>query len=150
FSVFAGNTFNEVGKVPFTLSVSHNDAQAGSANGSATVSPAPSSVSLAAPLSVQYGLTATLTATVTGYGTPGGNVTFYSGSIDPANVIGTAALAVGGGKDVASVSTSALTVVESPYPIIAKYGGDTDNAQSTASTSVAVTPAPLQIKAENK
>ena len=107
-------------------------------------------MTLATPSSVVYGQSATFTATVTGYGTPIGTVTFYAGPVNPADEIGTASLAVVDGEDQATVSDSALSVSSSPYLITAVYSGDTDNQGNTsaavtlsitqAATSTAVTP----------
>jgi hypothetical protein len=78
-----------------------------------------------------YGQSVTFTATVTakapGSGTPTGMVTFMDGS----NAIGTGTLAIVGGVDQATFTTSSLSVAA--HSITAVYGGDTNFTTSTSS-----------------
>ena len=100
--------------------------------------------------SAVYGQAVTFTATVFGFGTPIGSVTFYSGAVNVADQIGTGSLSVVNGQDQASFSTSALTVSGSPYAITAVYSGDTSHQGSTSSAlGQKITPAPLKITANN-
>ena len=114
------------------------------------VSSSTSTTVLTAPTNVVYGQAATFTATVSGYGTPTGSVTFYAGEVNPDDAIGTGTLSVVGNQDVATFSTSSLTVSGGPYAIIAVYSGDANNQGSTSSTvTQVITPAPLTITANN-
>jgi hypothetical protein len=110
---------------------------------SVTVSALSSTTSLtAAPNPQTFAGTVTLTATVSGSGTPTGSVQFFDG----ATSLGSTALASGQ----AVLTTSALAV--GSHSLTATYGGDTDHAASTsaavtevinkAASSIAVTAVP--------
>ena len=97
-----------------------------------------------------YGQTATWTATVTGYETPTGTVSFYFGAVNPADLVGTANLFVAGGVDEAILNVSGLPA-SSGYSVTAVYNGDTSNEGSTSNTvTQVVTPAPLVITANDQ
>ncbi len=114
------------------------------------VSSGASTTVLAAPEPVVYGQAATFTATVMGYGTPTGTVTFYTGEVNPDDELGTGTLGVVDGQDIATFSTSSLTVSGGPYTIIAVYGGDANNQGSSSNPiSQVITPAPLTITAQD-
>ena len=150
FSVYASLSFDQAGPESITVTISHGNASASTTIAAASVSRAVSSIVLAAPASVVYGQSATFTATVTGYGTPTGSVTFYAGEINSADQLGTATLSVAGSHDQASVSVSNLAASNSPYTIIAVYNDDTNNLGSTSnSVSQIVTPALLTITAKS-
>src|SRR5262249_29636250 len=70
---------------------------------------------------ITLGDTVTFTATVTATtGTPTGLVTFFDG----ATPLGSGTLAVVGGNNVATFSTSLLSAAASPHSITATYQGD--------------------------
>jgi Ca2+-binding RTX toxin-like protein len=99
----------------------------------------------------EYGQSVTFTATVTGQGTPTGQVSFYDGPVDSSDLIGTGTLSVVDGQDQASISTTALSVSGSPNSITAVYGGDSEHLGDTSNAvSQTVTPAPLTITANNE
>jgi hypothetical protein len=87
------------------------------------------------------GRSVTLTATVTdnsgGSGTPGNNVSFYNGSVSPANFLGTGTLANVSGSQQASITTSFSTA--GSLTIIAVYNGD--NSFQTSQNSQPLTVA---------
>ncbi len=148
FSVYANLTFDQPGSESITVTISHGEAQVGTTVIYASVAPASSSTVLATPSSVQYGQTATFTATVTGYGTPTGTVAFYSGAVNSADQIGSGTLSIVNGQNEATYSTASLSVSGGPYAITAVYSGDTDNQGSYSNlASQIVTPAPLSITA---
>jgi hypothetical protein len=79
----------------------------------------------------------TLTATVTGTpGTPSGTVSFYNGSVSPANLIGNSPVTTVGGNQQATLTTSFNTA--GTQTIIAVYNGDNNFAASQNSTTVNV------------
>ena len=123
------------------LSLAHTYAAAGTytieetvseyAGGEATtsftfdVTAAPTSTTLtSSTASAVYGQLLTFTAIVAGPGAPTGTVAFYAGPVTPADQIGSGTLSLVSGQYQATFSTSALTVVGSPYAIEAVYGGD--------------------------
>ena len=104
-----------------------NDAAATSTAVTLTVTKASSMVTISAPVSIAYGGTATLTATVTSGGAaPTGTVTFLSGT----TTLGSSPLS----KGVATLPVSNLA--PGMYSITAAYSGDANDA---AATSAAVT-----------
>ncbi len=117
------------GTYPITATYSGGGLNAGStATTSLTVSPLPTSFTAAAtPSSISFGSTSSLSES----GLPGaatGTVTFTSGG----STLCAAMLPV------TSCATSS-TLGAGTYPVVATYSGDTDNAGSTASTSLTVT-----------
>ncbi len=108
-----------------------------------------------------FGQTVTLTATVSA--TPavdGGTVSFYDGSITPANLIGTTSVDTSTG--IASISTSNLSVNTSGgHTLIAVYNGDTNFtassnsisnyliSQANSTTTVTATPASGDVYGQN-
>ena len=150
FSVFGDLTFGQAGSETITITISHLDAQPATIVTYATVGTATSTTVLAAPSSVVYGQTATWTATVTGYETPTGTVSFYFGAVNPADLVGTANLFVAGGVDEAILNVSGLPA-STGYSVTAVYNGDTSNEGSTSNTvTQVVTPAPLVITANDQ
>ena len=96
-------------------------------NGALTVSGAATTTTLSAPGSAAYGASVTLTATVTSTaGTPGGIVTFYSGSTS----VGTGTL---NGSGVATLTTTTLPV--GTDTLTASYGAAGNFAASTSPSS---------------
>jgi hypothetical protein len=103
-------------------------------NGTLTVSGASTTTNLSAPGTAAYGASVTLTATVTATsGTPGGIVTFYSGSTS----MGTGTVNAGG---VAILSTTTLPVgtdtLTAAYAATGNFGAST-SAASSITVSVA-------------
>ena len=103
-----------------------------SSNLSQTINKANTSTSLAADVNpAVFGQYVTFTATVAasspGSGTPTGTVTFYDGSTS----LGTGTLAVVGGQNVATLSTSALAV-GTHATVHAVYAGDANFNTSTS------------------
>jgi hypothetical protein len=82
--------------------------------------------------SVAIGKTVTLTATVTGAGSPSGTVSFYNGSVALANLIGTAPIAAGQASLTTSFSAAGA------QNIIAVYNGNAAFASSQGTTTVNV------------
>jgi Bacterial Ig-like domain (group 3)/MBG domain (YGX type) len=112
-------------------------------NGTLTVSGASTTTTLSAPGSAAYGASVTLTATVTSTGgTPGGIVTFYSGS----TALGTGTL---NGSGVATLTTTTLPVgtdsLTAAYAATGNFGASTSAASSiTISTATqTITFAPI-------
>jgi Bacterial Ig-like domain (group 3)/MBG domain (YGX type) len=96
-------------------------------NGALTVSAAATTTTLSAPGSAAYGAGVTLTATVSSTaGTPGGIVTFYSGSTS----VGTGSL---NGSGVATLTTTTLPV--GTDTLTASYGAAGNFAASTSPSS---------------
>ena len=96
-------------------------------NGALTVSAASTTTTLSAPGSAAYGTGVTLTATVSSTaGTPGGIVTFYSGSTS----VGTGTL---NGSGVATLATTILPV--GTDTLTASYGAAGNFATSTSPSS---------------
>ncbi len=150
FSVYGNFSFDQLGTEPITVTVNRGTAAGVSATTYVTVSPATSTTTLATPTSVVYGQTATFTVTVTGYGAPVGEVTFYAGPINSADEIGVGTLSGVATMDQASVSTSSLSVAGGPYAIEAVYGGDTNNQGSNSNlVTQTITPAPLTVTAND-
>ncbi len=110
---------------------------------SITVNQAPSTTTVASAANPSvYGQSVTFTATVTpfspGAGTPTGTVTFMDGSTS----LGTGLLN-SASPEVATLTTSMLTVTGSPHTITAVYAADTNFSGSTsAGLSQTVTQAP--------
>jgi hypothetical protein len=150
FSLAAGTTKGSItvpvvadstgGNETFTLTLSalsgnalfsnlqSTDAVTGTILASSTGTTASTTTLTASPTSAAAGASVTLTATVTGTGgTPGGTVTFYSGTTQ----VGTATLNAQG---VATTTTTTLPV--GTDSVTAVYGGST---KFSTSTSVAVT-----------
>jgi hypothetical protein len=103
-------------------------------NGTLTVSGASTTTTLSAPGSAAYGASVTLTATVASTGgTPGGIVTFYSGS----TALGTGTL---NGSGVATLTTTTLPVgtdsLTAAYAATGNFG-----ASTSASTSITISTA---------
>jgi hypothetical protein len=119
------------------------DALASANSGSVTVNEAGSTAStttLASNLTaVAVGKPITLTATVSGSGTPTGTVTFYNGSVAVANIIGTSSLATVNSKQQATLTTSFATA--GGQPIIAVYNGDNTFAASQNSPALTISVA---------
>jgi len=124
----------------------------GSATGSAgadqiTVSQDATNTTVSAPSSAFQGQAVTLSATVAaaspGTGTPtaGESVTFYDGSIAPANKIGTGTLNSSG---VATLVTSSLTV--GLHNINVSYAGDSNFFASQTSVAAPVTISPQLVQ----
>ena len=148
FSVYGNLTFDEAGTQPITVTIGRGDSPTATVTGSATVARARSSISLAAPVSIVYGQSASFTATVSGFGTPTGTVTFYTIQVDPADQLGTVTLSTATGHDQATLSVPGLAASASPYTIIAVYNDDANNQGSTSgSVSQVVSPALLNITA---
>jgi hypothetical protein len=86
------------------------------------------------------GRSVTLTATVAdnsgGSGTPTNNVSFYNGSVSPANFLGTGTVTTVSGSQQASITTSFST--PGSLTIIAVYNGDNNFASSQDSKSLTV------------
>jgi Bacterial Ig-like domain (group 3)/MBG domain (YGX type)/PQQ enzyme repeat len=102
-------------------------------NGTLTVSPLATSITLSAAGSASYGASVTLTATVSSTsGTPGGLVTFLSGSTP----LGTIAVNAGG---TAVLSTSALAA--GTDAVTASYPAQGNYAASTAAASITINEA---------
>ena len=151
FSVEASFTFDQMGNIPITVTVSHDGSQLVTESTSVYVSSARTSALLVAPSSVVYGSAATLTATVTGYGAPTGNVTFFALEGSSEVPLGTGPLSFANGEYVAAISTSSLIVSNFPYTITAVYSGDANNEGSTSDpATLAITPAALAITANNQ
>jgi hypothetical protein len=91
---------------------------------------------------VAIGKPVTLTATVSdnsgGSGTPSGTVTFYSGSVAIANILGTSALNTVSSHQVATLTAAFSTA--GPQTIVAVYNGDNTFATSQGQTVVQVAP----------
>ena len=150
FSVYGDLTFGQAGSQVLTIRISHLDAQPTTIVTYATVGTATSSTVLAAPSSVVYGQTATWTATVSGYETPSGSVSFYFGPVNTADLVGTAALFATGGVDEAILNVSGLPA-SSGYAVTAVYNGDGSSQGSTSNTvTQVVTPASLSITANDQ
>ena len=146
FSVYGSNSFDQLGVVPFTVTISHDNSVVGSATGSVTVSAAVTTVSLASPTSVIYGQAETLTATVMGYSNPTGTVTFYSSTGGAVSELGIGTLSMVDGQDIATLTSSSLTVSSEPYAITAVYDGDSDNQSGTSSVvNQTINPAALTV-----
>jgi Ca2+-binding RTX toxin-like protein len=137
FIVSGSYTYAQAGNDTITVAVTHNAPPTGTTTtvtSPATIAPSVTSTTLAAsPANPVYGQAVTITATVAGYGTPGGTVTFYSGAVSPADQIGSGTLSVVNGLDQASFSISTLTVTSSPYAITAVYKGDASHQGSQSS-----------------
>ena len=104
-----------------------------SASFSIKVTVASTTTALAAsPASAVYGQTVVFSATVTGQGVATGSVAFFVGLVNAADLLGRGTLALVGGHDVATFSTSTLAVSRTPYSITAVYAGDSDNVGSTS------------------
>jgi subtilisin-like proprotein convertase family protein len=93
----------------------------------------------ATPSSIKYGQTVTLTATVSvtggGSGTPTGTVNFFDGT----TMIGSSTLSPVSGQQQATITDSTLTATPSTHSITAVYVGVTDFATSTSqATTVTV------------
>jgi hypothetical protein len=123
-------------------------------NGALTVTGAPTSTALSAPASAAYGANVTLTATVSSSaGTPGGVVTFTSGS----TTLGTGTL---NGSGAATLNTTALpagtNAVTAVYAAAGNFAASTSAAVSVtvsagpggtaASYSVSASPSSLTVK----
>ncbi len=92
----------------------------------------------------------TFTATVSSPATPTGTVTFYAETINSSESIGAGTLSLVSGQYEATISTHGLAVTGSPYSITAVYGGDSnDEGSDSNADSLAVTPAPLVVAANN-
>jgi hypothetical protein len=90
--------------------------------------------------SLVYGQSRTFSVTITGAGTPSGQVVFLDGSAS----LGAVSLVSG----VASFSTS--TMAAGPHSITAQYAGDPSSSQATSTAlSVTITPATLTVTANN-
>jgi len=91
-----------------------------------------------------FGQTITFTGTVSvtglGGGNPTGTVTFYDGSIAPANAIGSGTLSTSGGVTTATLNFASLGV--GPHSIYAAYQGSTDYNGSPSSGFVSLTVDP--------
>ena len=129
------------------MTIGHRNDPPVTISGSITVTAAPPSITLATPSSVVYGHAATFSATATGFGTPTGTVSFYSGPVNSADLIGTGTLSeverTGSGRLAARPS---LTAAGSPYMITAVYSGDANNQGSRSNpVTQTITPAPLTI-----
>ncbi len=148
FSVYAELTFDQAGDDTVTVTISHGNAETTTIVTTVDVAQAVTTTSVATPSSIVYGQSAIWTATVTGYD-PTGSVSFYFGAVNPADLVGTAALFVLGNVDEAVLNVSGLPAGPG-YPLTAVYNGDTNNiaSQSSEVTQV-VTPAPLSITAED-
>ncbi len=108
-------------------------------NGALTVTAAPTTIALTAPASAASGASVTLTATVTSTaGTPGGTVTFTSGS----TALGTGALSSSG---VATLNTTALpagtVTVTATYAAAGNFAASTSAPMTLTITAPPVTPA---------
>ncbi len=104
-----------------------------------------------ATASAVYGESLTVTATVTGSGTPTGTVVLYLGIVNPADQIGTGTLSVVSGQDQVTFSIPTLHVSGSPYQLTAVYGGDGNHQGSTSNAAgLTITPASLTITANNQ
>ena len=116
-----------------------------------TVSSATTSTTLrSSRAQVVYGQAVTFTATVTGGSNPTGDVTFYSGAVNPADELGQGTLSFSSGADLATLTIN-LSATSSPYAITAVYGGDSVNLSSTSNIlEQTVNPAPLSIIAANE
>jgi hypothetical protein len=123
-------------------------------NGALTVTGAPTSTALSAPASAAYGASVALTATVSSTaGTPGGTVTFTSGS----TTLGTGTLNAGGA---ASLNTTALpagtNTVTAVYAAAGNFAASTSTAVTVsisappvaqgASYSISASPTSLTVK----
>ena len=107
-------------------------------NGALTVTAAPTATALSVPASAAYGASVALTATVSsGAGTPGGKVTFTSGSI----TLGTGTLNASGA---ATLSTTALpagtNTVTAAYAAAGNFAASTSPAASVIVSAPPVTP----------
>ena len=154
FTVSGAYTYAQPGNDTITVMVTHSSAPTDTTTAvtsSANVlAPVTSTSLLSSSASAVYGQAVTFTATVAGFGTPAGTVTFYSGAVTAADQIGTGTLSVVNGQDQASFSTSSMTVSGSPYAITAVYSGDTVHQGSTSNiVSQTITPAPLTITANS-
>jgi FtsP/CotA-like multicopper oxidase with cupredoxin domain len=101
--------------------------------------PTTTTVTSSQPVSSQFGAPVTFTAVVAqnpGAGVPTGTVSFYDGSVGPANLLGTGTLSAGS----ASFSTSALPV--GARTITAVYSGDAISSSSTGTLTQTVVAAP--------
>jgi hypothetical protein len=108
-------------------------------NGSLTVAAASTATTLSSPGSAGYGASVTLTATVTSAsGTPGGTVTFYSGSTP----LGVGTL---NGNGIATLSTAALPAgtdtVTATYAAAGNFAG---SSSPEATLTIAAAPVPAQ------
>jgi outer membrane protein assembly factor BamB len=123
-------------------------------DGALTVTAAPTSTALSAPASAAYGASVALTATVSSTaGTPGGTVTFTSGS----TTLGTGTLNAGGA---ASLNTTALpagtNTVTAVYAAAGNFAASTSTAVTVsvsappggtvASYSISASPTSLTVK----
>jgi hypothetical protein len=123
-------------------------------NGALTVTGAPTSTALSAPASAAYGASVALTATVSSTaGTPGGTVTFTSGS----TTLGTGTLNAGGA---ASLNTTALpagtNTVTAVYAAAGNFAASTSTGVTVsvsappvaqgASYSISASPTSLTVK----
>jgi hypothetical protein len=124
-------TSSPVGSYPIVPSVSGanlNNYNVTYVNGTLTVTGAPTTTTLSAPASSAYGTSVTLTATVASTdGTPGGSVTFYSGT----TVLGTGTLNSSG---VATLSTTTIPggtdSLTATYPATGNFATSTSAASS--------------------
>jgi hypothetical protein len=129
----SATTSSNVGSYPIvpTLNGPRSNYTVTIVNGTLTVTGAATTTTLNAPGSAGYGSSVTLTATVTSAsGTPGGIVTFSSGSA----ILGSSSLNAGG---VAILSTTALS--EGTNTVTASYAATGNfGASSSPSTSITV------------
>ena len=124
-------TTSAVGSYPIVPSVTGanlNNYTVTYVNGTLTVTGAPTTTTLSAPASSAYGTSVTLTATVASTdGTPGGSVTFYSGT----TVLGTGTLNSSG---VATLSTTTIPggtdSLTATYPATGNFATSTSSASS--------------------
>ncbi len=135
----------------YTICETVSECGGGSTKGSFSidaVTAAPTTTTLgSSSASSVYGHLLTFTAAVLGNGTPTGTVAFYAGSSE----IGAGSLSLVNGSDVATFSTSALSVGASPYMITAVYDGDVrDGGSNSQLVSQTITPASLDITADNE
>ncbi len=152
FSVYGTHTYAAAGSDPIAVTVSPEDAPTATATSTATVVPSVTTTALSPSIaSVVYGQSLTVTATVTGYGTPTGAVVLYLGAINPADQIGTGTLSVISGQDEVTFNAPVLNASGSPYQLTAVYGGDGNHQGSTSpAASLRITPAALKITANSQ
>ena len=129
------HTYATPGTYTIAQNLSEYDGGSTSTSFSISVTIAGTSTTLtSSAASAVYGQSLTFTATVAGPGNATGPVAFYNGTVTPADQIGIGMLGVDNGRNVATFTTSSLTVTGSPYTITAVYGGNADNVGSTSST----------------
>ena len=124
-------TTSGVGSYPIVPSVTGtnpNNYTVNIVDGTLTVTAAPTTTTLSAPASSAYGTSVTLTATVASTdGTPGGSVTFYSGTTE----LGTGTLNSSG---VATLSTTTIPggtdSLTATYPAAGNFATSTSSASS--------------------